>query len=109
MPSIYFCAKLLSCHCEEGDSPTKQSPNCSCKFSKNVLLSQDASRLRSALQWHYDLRRYFMLSPIEKVLFVLAVAASLYFTYQGVKRIIGHISSGQGKPNWGLIWKRIGD
>jgi Fe-S oxidoreductase len=24
-------------------------------------------------------------------------------------RIIGHISSGQGKPDWSLIWKRVGD
>ncbi len=50
-----------------------------------------------------------MLSPIEKVLFVLAVAASLYFTYRGVRRIIAHIGSGHGRPDWSLIWKRIGD
>jgi len=50
-----------------------------------------------------------MLSPIEKVLFILAVAISLYFTYRGVKRIVDHIASGQGKPTWSLIWKRIGD
>ena len=50
-----------------------------------------------------------MLSPIEKVLFVLAVAVSLYFTYRGVRRIISHISSGQGRPDWSLAWKRIGD
>src|SRR5512141_1696751 len=50
-----------------------------------------------------------MLSPIEKILFALAVLVSLYFTYRGVMRIIGHISSGQGKPNWNVIWKRIGD
>ncbi|MEW6402457.1 MAG: (Fe-S)-binding protein, partial [Chloroflexota bacterium] len=50
-----------------------------------------------------------MLSPIEKVLFVLATLASLYFTYAGVKRIANHISSGQGKINWLLIWKRIGE
>ena len=49
-----------------------------------------------------------MLSPIEKILFALAVLVSLYFTYRGVMRIIGHISSGQGKPDWSLIWKRIG-
>jgi Fe-S oxidoreductase len=49
-----------------------------------------------------------MLSPVEKILFALAVFASLYFTYRGVMRIIGHISSGQGKPDWSLIWKRIG-
>jgi Fe-S oxidoreductase len=50
-----------------------------------------------------------MLSPIEKVLFVLAVAASLYFTYRGVRRIIAHIGSGHGRPDWSLAWKRIGD
>jgi Fe-S oxidoreductase len=49
-----------------------------------------------------------MLSTIEKILFALAVLVSLYFTYRGVQRIIGHISSGQGKPDWSLIWKRIG-
>ena len=47
-----------------------------------------------------------MLSPIEKVLFALAVAVSLYFTYRGVRRIISHISSGQGRPDWSLAWKR---
>jgi Fe-S oxidoreductase len=50
-----------------------------------------------------------VLSPTEKILFALAVLVSLYFTYRGVMRIIGHISSGQGKPDWNLIWKRIGD
>ena len=50
-----------------------------------------------------------MLSPVEKVLFVLAVAASLYFTYRGVRRIISHIGSGHGRPDWSLVWKRIGD
>ncbi|MGE5776212.1 MAG: (Fe-S)-binding protein, partial [Chloroflexota bacterium] len=50
-----------------------------------------------------------MLSLVEKILFALAVLVSLYFTYRGVMRIIGHISSGQGRPNWSIIWKRIGD
>ncbi len=50
-----------------------------------------------------------MLSPIEKILFALATLASLYFTYRGVMRIIAHISSGHGKPNWNLIWKRVGE
>ena len=50
-----------------------------------------------------------MLSLIEKVLFVLATAASLYFTYKGVRRILSHIASGQGKPDWNLIWKRLGE
>ena len=50
-----------------------------------------------------------MLSLVEKILFAIAVLVSLYFTYRGVMRIIAHISSGQGKPDWSLIWKRIGD
>ena len=50
-----------------------------------------------------------MLSSIEKILFALAVLVSLYFTYRGVLRIIGHISSGHGKPDWNLLWKRIAD
>ncbi len=50
-----------------------------------------------------------MLSPIEKILFFIATLASLYFTYIGVRRIARHISSGQGKINWSLIWKRVGE
>jgi Fe-S oxidoreductase len=50
-----------------------------------------------------------MLSLTEKILFVLATVASLYLTYKGVMRIMGHISSGQGKPDLSLLWKRIGD
>jgi Fe-S oxidoreductase len=50
-----------------------------------------------------------VLSLAEKILFALAVVVSLYFTYRGVRRIIAHISSGQGKPDWSLIWKRIGE
>ncbi|HEU0292689.1 MAG TPA: heterodisulfide reductase-related iron-sulfur binding cluster [Anaerolineales bacterium] len=49
-----------------------------------------------------------MLSLIEKILFALAVLASLYFTYRGVMCIIGHIASGQGEPDWDLVWKRLG-
>ena len=50
-----------------------------------------------------------MLSPIEKILFAIATLVSLYFTYRGVQRIAKHIGSGQGKINWSLIWKRIGE
>jgi Fe-S oxidoreductase len=50
-----------------------------------------------------------MLSIIEKILFALATTTSLYLTYQGVMRIIGQISSGQGKVNWSLLPKRMGD
>lgn len=50
-----------------------------------------------------------MLSLIEKILFVVATLTSLYFTYTGVKKIIAHIASGQGKPDWSLVWKRLWD
>ncbi len=50
-----------------------------------------------------------MLTLVEKILFVIATLVSLYFTYKGVMKIIGHIASGQGKVDWSLIWKRIGE
>ncbi len=50
-----------------------------------------------------------MLTLVEKILFALAVAASLYYTWRGVERIIRNIGSGQGKVNWSLIPKRIGE
>ncbi len=50
-----------------------------------------------------------MLTLVEKILFVVATLASLYYTYRGVMKIVAHISSGQGKVDWSLVWKRIGD
>jgi Fe-S oxidoreductase len=50
-----------------------------------------------------------VLTLVEKILFAIAVFVSLYFTYRGVMRIIGHISSGQGKPDWSVIGKRVGE
>jgi len=50
-----------------------------------------------------------VLTLIEKFLFALATIVSLYFTYRGVLHIMNHISSGRGKPNWSLIWKRLGE
>ncbi len=50
-----------------------------------------------------------MLTLIEKILFIVATLVSLYFTYRGVARIMQHINSGQGKIDWSLIFKRIGD
>jgi Fe-S oxidoreductase/nitrate reductase gamma subunit len=49
-----------------------------------------------------------MLTLVEKILFVLAVVASLYFTGVGVRRIIRNISSGHGKIDWSLPFKRLG-
>jgi Fe-S oxidoreductase len=50
-----------------------------------------------------------MLTLVEKILFVIATLASLYFTYRGVARIMGHINSGRGKIDWSLAYKRIGE
>src|SRR5512138_209526 len=58
---------------------------------------------------HFSPPGVAMLSTIEKILFAVATLTSLYFTYVGVKRIITHISSGRGKPDWSLIWKRLGE
>jgi len=50
-----------------------------------------------------------MLTFVEKILFATATLVSLYFTYRGMLKIIGYISSGQGKPDWNLLWKRLGE
>ena len=50
-----------------------------------------------------------MLTPIEKILFILAALASAYFTFRGLIRIAKNISGGQGQINWSLLPKRIGD
>jgi len=49
-----------------------------------------------------------MLSLPEKIALTLAEILSFYFTYVGVKRIVAHISSGQGKADWSLGIKRLG-
>jgi hypothetical protein len=50
-----------------------------------------------------------MLTLIEKILFVIATLVSLYFTYLGVAKIMQHINSGQGKIDWSLATKRVGE
>ncbi|MBE0682527.1 MAG: 4Fe-4S dicluster domain-containing protein [Anaerolineales bacterium] len=50
-----------------------------------------------------------MLTLVEKILFVVATLVSLYYTYRGVMKIVAHISSGKGKADWSLIWKRVGE
>lgn len=49
-----------------------------------------------------------MLTTVEKILFALCAAISLYFTWLGVRRILGTIASGKGKPDFSLAVKRIG-
>ena len=48
-----------------------------------------------------------MLTLIEKLLFVVAVGVSLYYTRQGVQRMIAIIGRGQGSPDWALARKRL--
>ena len=48
-----------------------------------------------------------MLTLVEKILFVIAVLGSLYFTWIGVQRIIKIIGRGQGKPDWSMLRKRL--
>ncbi len=49
-----------------------------------------------------------MLTLPEKIIFALAVAASGYFAYRAIRRLIGIISAGQGEPDWSLVPKRLG-
>lgn len=48
-----------------------------------------------------------MLTLVEKTLFALAVVATLVATYFAVKRLIGIIGRGQGKPDWKLALMRL--
>lgn len=48
-----------------------------------------------------------MLTPIEKILFLLAAFASAYAAYRVADRIIRIINRGQGKPGWGLARERL--
>lgn len=50
-----------------------------------------------------------MLSIVEKIVFAAATAASLYFTWRGVQRILKNISSGGGQVSWSVIWGRVGE
>ena len=48
-----------------------------------------------------------MLTLVEKILFGLAVAATLAAAYFAAKRLDGIITGGQGKPDWKLAFKRL--
>jgi len=50
-----------------------------------------------------------MLTLAEKILFVIATLTSLYYTYHGVALIMQRINSGQGKIDWSLAYKRVGE
>ncbi|MFN2215646.1 MAG: heterodisulfide reductase-related iron-sulfur binding cluster [Anaerolineales bacterium] len=48
-----------------------------------------------------------MLSLFEKIIFIVAVIATLVVVWFAVKRLSGLISVGHGKPDWKLIPKRL--
>lgn len=48
-----------------------------------------------------------MLTLPEKIIFALAVAASGYFAYRAIIRLVDTISGGQGQPDWSLIPNRL--
>jgi Fe-S oxidoreductase len=49
-----------------------------------------------------------MLTIPEKIIFTLAVISSGYFAIKAIQRLIHIIGSGQGKPDWILLTKRLG-
>lgn len=48
-----------------------------------------------------------MLTLFEKILFIIALGASLYASYRAADRIIRTIQRGQGKLDWGVLRKRL--
>ncbi len=48
-----------------------------------------------------------MLTLPEKIIFTLAVLATLAAVYFGVRRLVRLISAGHGSPDWKLAWKRL--
>ena len=50
-----------------------------------------------------------MLSLPEKIIFSLALLATLVAVYFAVRRLVRIISAGHGKPDWKLAWKRLLD
>jgi Fe-S oxidoreductase len=48
-----------------------------------------------------------MLTSLEKILFIIAVTASLYAAYRAGERIVRIIRRGHGKVDWSLAYKRL--
>ena len=48
-----------------------------------------------------------MLSLPEKIIFILAALATLVAVFFAIRRLVRIISSGHGKPDWRLAWKRL--
>ncbi|GAB4580015.1 MAG: (Fe-S)-binding protein [Anaerolineales bacterium] len=48
-----------------------------------------------------------MLTPIEKILFALAVLATVYAAWKAYNRLVKIITRGHGKPDWKVAQKRL--
>jgi len=48
-----------------------------------------------------------VLTTSERIAFVLIALASLLLTAHGVSRIVRAIARGQGRPNWGIFFRRV--
>ncbi|KAF0107752.1 MAG: hypothetical protein FD146_1383 [Anaerolineaceae bacterium] len=48
-----------------------------------------------------------MLSPLEKIIFALAALATLVAAVFAVRRLVGIIGKGHGKPDWKAAFKRL--
>ena len=48
-----------------------------------------------------------MLTTIEKIIFIVAVLASVYAAYLAAFRIIRTVGKGQGKVDWQLVQNRL--
>ena len=48
-----------------------------------------------------------MLTLPEKIIFLIAVIVSLFYSWRAARRIVGTIQRAQGKPDWSLIAGRI--
>lgn len=48
-----------------------------------------------------------MLTLPEKIIFTLAALATLAAVFFAIRRLVRIITSGQGKPDWRLAWKRL--
>lgn len=49
-----------------------------------------------------------MLTLVEKIIFILAVLVTIFVAYRAVLRIIKILSRGQGRPDWSIVRKRLG-
>ena len=48
-----------------------------------------------------------MLSLLEKIIFAVALLATLLAAWFAIRRLVAIIGSGHGKPDWNLVPRRL--